>query len=94
MAATKAGLPAEVVRPDGSREAIVLVADAPASYGAITIRPLDPITLRQGDVIAPSVAEVDLGDLGVHRYRFPEHSVMSDVEPPNTYGFMIVMGDA
>jgi len=94
MAATKAGLPAEVVRPDGSREAIVLVADAPASYGAVTVRPRDPITLRHGDVIAPSLAEVDLGDLGVHRYRFPEHRVLADVDPPNTYGFMLVMEGA
>ena len=88
---TRTGMPAEVVRVDGSREAIALVADGPASYGAITVRPRDPILLRRGDRIAPKPNAVDLGDLGMYQFRFPPHVVLADVDPPNTYGFMIVM---
>lgn len=86
-----AGLRAVVEHLDGVREEITLVADAPASFGAIEVHPSEPIVLRAGDVIRPLPASLDLDDLGVHTLRFPEHVVATPVSAGDAYSFMVTL---
>ena len=84
------GALADLEHVDGGTEEIVLVADAPATFGTIAVRPRDPIALEQGDVIRLRPVMFDMGpDLGEQLVTFPRHVVGERVPAGELYGFVI-----